>query len=186
MTRNQTSHLSAWLSLVILAFGCSGNDAALTPPAVVAPTPLSTPPPLPFRDAGNWTPFSFIGWQPGRGAALPLDVLVKGAVDADDLCVRDIYDQWGARACKGFVVSVPAAGWFHAFLHWDSTAPGFDRELAGEVVLVASTGRFATSPWRVIEPEVFARVTPGSYDVLVMSYSQVRLPFELRAELRPE
>jgi hypothetical protein len=86
---------------------------------------------------------------------------------------------WGARACKRFVVSIPSEGWLHGFLHWDTTAQGFDVNLIGEVVLVQRSGRFATSEWHQVDAHVF--------DLLVLSYSDdVRLPFQLRTELRGE
>jgi hypothetical protein len=106
-------------------------------------------------------------------------------VEANEQCVPDIYQKWGARGCARFVVSVPSDGWLHAFLRWDSSAPGFDLKQAGEVVLVAPTGRFAASDLEREEVELSALVEPGIYDVLVMSYtSGVRLPFQLRAELQ--
>ena len=54
---------------------------------------------------------------------------------------------------------------------WGASAPGFDPTLAGEVVLVAATGRFATSEYKRIDTEVFAKVEATTYDILVMSYS---------------
>jgi hypothetical protein len=51
--------------------------------------------------------------------------------------------------------------------------------LIGEVVLVQRSGRFATSEWHQVDAHVF--------DLLVLSYSDdVRLPFQLRTELRGE
>jgi hypothetical protein len=102
------------------------------------------------------------------------------------LCVPDIYEQWGARECQRFVVTILSPGWLHGLLRWDTSAPAFDLNLAGEIVVVASAGRFATSDWKQAETTVFAKVAPGTYDVLVMSYVRARLPFRLRADLRPE
>ena len=108
-------------------------------------------------------------------------------MEIGELCVSDIYWQWGARACKRFVVSVPSEGWLHGFLHWDTAAQGFDLNLVGEVVLVQRSGRFATSDWHQVDAHVFAKVEPDVYDLLVLSYSDdVRLPFQLRTELRGE
>jgi len=92
-------------------------------------------------------------------------------VEIGELCVSDIYWQWGARACKRFVVSVPSEGWLHGFLHWDTAAQRFDLNLVGEVVLVQRSGRFATSDWHQVDAHVFAKVEPDVYDLLVLSYS---------------
>jgi len=72
-------------------------------------------PPLPNRDAGNWTPWLFTGWQPGVGAPLGPNATINAAVEIGELCVPDIYWQWGARACKRFVVSIPSEGGFTDF-----------------------------------------------------------------------
>jgi hypothetical protein len=176
-------HWSGWALIVVLACGCGTYE----PVAPMGPTPAPTSVgPPPSRDAGNWTPFSFYPWHPELGVPLTLNATINTSVEADDLCVSDIYWQWGARSCDRFVVSVPSEGWLHAFLRWDVSAPGFDPGLAGEVVIVASTGRFATSGRRQTEPQVFAKVAPGAYDVLVMSYVQASLPYQLRAEVRPD
>jgi len=177
-----------WFPLVVFANGCSNSSLPLTLTNPVAGTPAVIPiPPLPNRDAGNWTPWLFTGWQPGVGAPLGSNATINAAVEIGELCVSDIYWQWGARACKRFVVSVPSEGWLHGFLHWDTTAHGFDLNLIGEVVLVQRSGRFATSDWHQVDAHVFAKVEPDVYDLLVLSYSDdVRLPFQLRTELRGE
>jgi hypothetical protein len=171
----------------VLACGCSGNELSVAPTSTpTSPTPVAVVPP-PLRDAGNWTPFYFSPWQPGLGSTLGFGATINAAVDVDELCVPDIYWQWGARACERYIIQVPSGGWLHGLLRWDASAPGFDPSLAGEVVLVASTGRFATSDWKRVETEVFALVEPGLYDILVLSYAQTtRLPFQLRAELRSQ
>ena len=182
------SQLCWWFPLVVFANGCSNSSLPLTPTNPVAGTPAVIPiPPLPNRDAGNWTPWLFTGWQPGVGAPLGPNATINAAVEIGELCVSDIYWQWGARACKRFVVSVPSEGWLHGFLHWDTTAHGFDLNLIGEVVVVQRSGRFATSDWHQVDAHVFAKVEPDVYDLLVLSYSDdVRLPFQLRTELRGE
>jgi hypothetical protein len=124
-------------------------------------------------------------WHPAVGPALALNTTVNAIVDVDELCVPDIYRQWGARACERFVVTVPTDGWLHASLKWDPSAPGFDLRLVGEVVLVASTGQFASSDWQKADVDIRAPVVPGIYDLLVLAYSQaVALPFQLRTELQ--
>jgi len=177
-----------WFPLVVFANGCSNSSLPLTPTNPVAGTPSVSPsPPLPNRDGGNWTPWLFTGWQPGVGAPLGPNAAINAAVEIGELCVSDIYWQWGARACKRFVVSVPSEGWLHGFLHWDTAAQRFDLNLVGEVVLVQRSGRFATSDWHQVDAHVFAKVEPDVYDLLVLSYSDdVRLPFQLRTELREE
>ena len=174
-------------TVAVLASGCGGNELPVAPTPAPSLAPPVTSALLPFRDAGNWTPWSFAPWQPGPGAPLDVGATINAAVDVDELCVSDIYWQWGARACQRFVIHAPTAGWLHGLLRWDTSAPGFDLSLAGEVVLVATSGRFATSDWKQVELEVFARVEPGSYDILVLSYAQAtRLPFQLRTELRSQ
>jgi hypothetical protein len=100
--------------------------------------------------------------------------------------VPDLRWVWDARAsCKRFVVSVPSDGQLDAFLRWDGSAPGFDPSLAGDVVLVAPDGRFATSGWQHTDEHISVLVQPGDYGVLVMSYVPASLPFQIRTELRP-
>jgi len=173
-------------SVVVFACGCSGGNNLPLAPTPVA-TPVFTPAPAPpLRESGNWTPFFFARWQPGIGPPLGLSTTIAAAVEMNELCIPDIYQQWGARACKRFVVSVPSDGWLHGFLHWDASAQGFDLNLIGEVVLVQRSGRFATSEWHEVDTHVFAKVEPDTYDLLVLSYSnEARLPFQLRTELRP-
>ena len=79
-----------------------------------------------------------------------------------------------------------ADGWLNAFLLWDIAARGFDPSLAGEVVLVAPSGYFAASDWKNTDAHVFARVQPGNYGVLVMSYVPASLPFQISTEFRPD
>ena len=176
-----------WFPFVVFAYGCSDHPP-LSPTALVASTPAVTPsPPRPSGDTDNWTPWFFAPWQPRVGPPLGLNVTINAAVEPDELCVSDIYQQWGARACERFVVSVPSDGWLHGYVHWDTSAPGFDQSLVGEVVLVQSSGRFATSQWHEVDPHVVAKVEADTYDLLVLSYSnEVRLPFQLRTELRAE
>ena len=175
-----------WFPLVVFGYGCSDNNLPLTPTGASAHA-VTPGGPLPTRDEGNWTPWLFTGWQPAVGAPLGPNATINAAVEIGELCVSDIYWQWGARACKRFVVSVPSDGWLHGFLHWDTTAAGFALNLVGEVVLVQRSGRFATSEWHQVDAHVFAKVEPDVYDLLVLSYSdEVRLPFQLRTELRAD
>jgi hypothetical protein len=83
------------------------------------------------------------------------------------------------------VVEVSSPGRLDAALRWDDAAPGFDLTLAGEVVLVAPSGRFASSDWQLPDPHVFAVVEPGEYDLLVISYVQTNQPFQLTTALSP-
>ena len=178
--------LWGWCSVGVFACSCSGDNLPLAPtPTASAPVVVTTPT-LPLRDSGNWTPFFFARWQPGIGAPLALNAPIDAAVEMNELCIPDIYQQWGGRACKRFVVTVPSDGWLHAFLRWDSSAAGSDPNLAGEVVFVAQTGRFAVSDWKqTTDAEVFAKVEPGPYDILVIPSVDARFPFQLKAELRP-
>jgi len=179
--------LLVWCSVVVFACGCSGGSNLPLAPTPTASAPVFTPAPAPqLRDSGNWTPFFFARWQPGIGAAIALNATINAAVEMNELCIPDIYQQWGGRACKRFVLTVPSDGWLHAFLRWDSSPSGFDPKFAAEVVFVASTGRFAVSDLKpTTDTEVFARVEPGPYDILVIPSVDTRFPFQLRTELRP-
>ena len=157
----------------------------MAPTQASAPAPVTTPTPLLFRDEGNWTPWFFSPWQPGLGEPLGVGATINAGVETGELCVPDIYWQWGARACKRYAIQVPSEGWLHGFLRWDASAPGFDPSVAGEVVIVATSGRFATSDWQQVDLEVFARVEQGLYEMLVLSYAQTTgLPFQLRTDWR--
>jgi hypothetical protein len=48
-------------------------------------------------DEGNWTPWFFSLWQPGLGEPLGVGTTINAAVETGELCVPDIYWQWGAR-----------------------------------------------------------------------------------------
>jgi hypothetical protein len=114
-------------------------------------------------------------------------MVVDSVVEVNDLCVSHIRSTWDARtSCKRFTVTITSIGWLDAFLRWDSSAPGFDPSLSGDVVLVAPSGRFTASDWRHTEEHVFALVEPGDYGVLVMSYVPVSLPFQIKVERRPQ
>jgi hypothetical protein len=173
-------------SVVVFACACSGNNLPLAPTPTASAPALAPTPTLPLRDSGNWTPFFFARWQPGIGTSLGLNATIAATVEMNELCIPDIYWQWGGRACKQFVVIVPSDGWLHAYLRWDSSASGLDPKFTGEVVLIAPTGRFAVSDWQqTTDTEVFAKVEPGPYDIMVIPSVDARFPFQLRAELRP-
>ena len=175
--------LLRWLSVVVLAAGCSQSSLP------VSPTTAPAQPPAPAQrgpDEGNWSPWFFKGWQPGIGEPLSPGVTVNSVVQADDVCVADLRSGWDARSsCKRFVVSVPVAGTLDTFLHWDASAPGFAINLAGDVVLVKPSGQFAASDWLQTDVHVAVRVEPGDYGVLVMTYVPASLPFQIRIGLTP-
>jgi hypothetical protein len=175
--------LLRWLSVVVLVSGCSQSGMP------VSPTTAPSQPPAPAQrgpDEGNWSPYFFKGWRPGIGEPLSPGVTVNSVVQADDVCVADLRWSWDARSsCKRFVVSVPVAGTLETFLHWDASAPGFDINLAGDVVLVKPSGQFADSDWLQTDVHVAVRVEPGDYGVLVMTYVPASLPFQIRTELTP-
>ena len=188
-----------WLSVVVLgAAACDSNglpesptapslslSASASASAELASMPQFGPPP---NSDGNWSPWFFPAWQAGIAASLAPDgSVVDAVVEVDDLCVSYIRATWDARtSCKRFTVSVPSDGWLDASLRWDTTAPGFDPSLSGDVVLVAPSGRFTASDWRHTEEQISALVEPGDYGVLVMSYVPVSLPFQIKLELRPQ
>jgi len=76
------------------------------------PAPAATSPA--GYTGGNWQSYSFKPWHPAVGPALALTPTVNAIVNVDELCVPDIYQQWGARACDRFVVTVPTDEWLHA------------------------------------------------------------------------
>ena len=172
------------LSVVVLcAFGCSGNEVPLTPtPATsAASAPTSVPP----RDSQNWTPFTFPDWQAGIGEPLTANATVATTVIAGDICVSNIRTAWDRRAsCRRYTLAVRAPGRLDLFLRWDPSAPGYDPMLVGDVVLIAPNGRFNASPAANVDEHTWALVEPGDYGVLVMSYVETNLPFQLRAELK--
>ena len=176
-----------WVVFVLFAGGCSGGSFPSSPVApTTAPTTTAVAGPL-NRDSANWSPWSFWGWQPGLGDPLPLDALVDGTVVEGDQCVAHIRSTWDWRtSCTRFFVSVPLGGRLDAFLQWDTSAPGFDPSLSGDVVLVAPNGRFTASDWQHAEEHIFALVQPGEYGVVVMSYTPATLPFRIRATVSPE
>jgi hypothetical protein len=161
-----------WLSVILLTAGC--DPVSPTPPSITAPSSVAP------------NGYYFREWRPGTGELLKVDRTVESAVEANDLCVHNLRTEWDARAsCKRFVVSVLSDGQLDAFLRWDATAPGFTPSLAGEVILVAADGYFATSAWPGGGLQTFAFVKPGDYTVLIMSYVPVTLPFQIRLEFRP-
>ena len=183
--------LSAWLPLLVFAAGCSGNGIAPSPTSPSGPSLSGVP--LSIRPAGldtadtsdGWLPWFFRQWQPGIGEALVPNATIDAVVQANDVCVSNLRQVWDARSsCTRFLVSVPSEGRLKAFLRWDTSAPGFDQSLAGEVVLVANDGHFASSDWQKPELSVSAPVYAGDYTVLVITYVPVTLPFQLKMELR--
>ena len=186
---------SWWLSLVVLGAACNSNSLSLSPTAPssslsgLAASGAMLQSGLPANSEGNWSPWYFPAWQPGIGEPLTTNggMVVDSVVEVNDLCVSHIRLTWDARtSCKRFIVTITSIGWLDAFLRWDSSAPGFDPFLSGDVVLVAPSGRFTASDWRHTEEHVFALVEPGDYGVLVMSYVPVSLPFQIKVERRPQ
>jgi hypothetical protein len=111
---------------------------------------------------------------------------VSSTVIAGDMCVPNIRFDWDRRAsCKRFLLVSPVHGRLDAFLRWDPSAPGFDPNLVGDVVLIAPDGRFNASPSLQLDEHTWALVEPGAYGVLVMSYVATNLPFRIRTELVP-
>ena len=175
----------AGLLFVMFMSGCGDNDLPFAPST--APVISAEPRPGVETADGNWTPWSFTGWQPGIGERLLPAATILATVTAGDLCVERLREVWDRRAsCKRFVVSVPAKGRLDAFLRWDTSADGFDASLSGEVVLVAPSGRFAASDWGHTEEHILALVEPGDYGVLVMAYVPASLPFEIRVSFRAD
>jgi hypothetical protein len=166
-----------WLSVILLTGGCGPSSYG-----PVSPTPSPGTTPSSVVPSGNY----FREWRPEAGELLEVGGTVESTVGANELCVHNLRTEWDARAsCKRFVASVLSDGQLDAFLRWDTTAPGFNLSLAGEVVLVAADGHFATSAWPGGGLQTFAFVRPGNYTVLVMSYVPVTLPFQIRLEFRP-
>jgi hypothetical protein len=179
-----------WVSLMVFTWGCSSNYLPLAPTTsssvdsgrFVGPGQSSLSP----QSADGWSPWIWHDWQPGIGDPLVSGARVDAFVEADDVCVANLRSVWDARAsCRRYVVTVSTPGRLDASLLWDSGASGFDLSLAGEVVLVAPSGRFASSSWQEVAPQVFALVEPGSYGLLVISYVPASLPFQLITALSP-
>ena len=174
--------LFGWLSVMVLASGCSSN-LALSPTA--ASTQSTAPSPHLAAGAGEWSPWYFWGWQPGICEPLTPGVNVEAIVQAGEQCVAGLRQTWDARAsCRRFVVSVHSTGTLTAFLQWDASAPGFDASRAGDLVFVKPDGQFADSDWQQTEVRMSSSVQPGDYGVLVMTYVPASLPFQIRVDLR--
>jgi hypothetical protein len=183
--------LCGWLPVVMFVAGCSGGGIPTAPSSVSVPVPPGSQSALAGSshavDDGNWSPWYLPWYLPQAGAApgerLGVNSLVTATVEANDICVPGLRFIWDARAsCRRFSVSVESAGTLHVFLRWDPGAPDFDLSLAGDVVLVRPDGRFQSSEWHQIEVDVWGRVEPGEYAVLVMGYVPASLPFLLRTE----
>jgi hypothetical protein len=173
-----------WFALVILACGCGGSDGPLAPTGGPGVSTAAVNPPAP--DSRNWSPWTFPDWRPGIGEILVPGTTVSSAVVAGDICVANLRFVWDRRAsCKRFQVVAPVQGRLDAFLRWDPSAPGFDPALIGDVVLIAPNGRFNSSPSLQVDEHTWALVDPGPYGVLVMSYVETNLPFQIRTELVP-
>jgi hypothetical protein len=184
--------LFGWVSVLVLTAGCSGSGLPTSPTTPSSPPSLSGAPPS-IRPPGlrsadvseGWLPWYFRQWQPGIGEPLDPNATIDAIVQANDVCVSNLRQVWDARSsCKRFLVSVPSEGRLNAFLRWDVSASGFDETLAGEVVLVANDGRFASSGWQKPQLDVWAPVSPGDYTVLVITYVPVSLPFQLKMDFR--
>jgi hypothetical protein len=177
----------AWLPLVMFGWGCSGGmdmPSAPTAHAVMLPPGANAAPWSP--DVRNWSPFYFPAWQVGIGEVLTPGTTVSSTVIAGDVCVSHLRTAWDARAsCRRFTIDAPAQGKLEAFLNWDASAPGFNPTLVGDVVFIAPSGQFNASPGASADEYNWALVDPGSYGVLVMSYVDATLPFQLRMELTP-
>jgi hypothetical protein len=177
----------AWLPLVVFGAGCSGavdGPSGPTPVAPFSPAFANTAPWSP--DARNWTPFYFPVWEPGIGEVLTPGTTLSSTVVAGDVCVSHLRQTWDYRvSCRRFTLDVPTKGKLEAFLHWDASAPGFNWRLVGDVVFIAPSGQFNASPGLDEDEYNWAGVDPGSYGVLVMSYVDSTLPFQLRMELTP-
>jgi hypothetical protein len=111
---------------------------------------------------------------------------VSSTVIAGDVCVSHLRTAWDARAsCRRFTIDAPVQGKLEAFLNWDEHAPGFNPTLVGDVVFIAPNGQFNSSPGTSADEYNWALVDSGTYGVLVMSYVDATLPFQLRMELTP-
>jgi hypothetical protein len=177
----------AWLPLVVFGWGCSGGmdtPSAPTVHAVMLPANANAAP-WSF-DVRNWSPFYFPGWQVGIGEVLVPGTTISSTVVAGDVCVSHLRMTWDYRvSCRRFTLEAPVHGKLEAFLNWDASAPGFDLTLAGDVVFIAPSGQFTASSGASAEEYKWALVDPGHYGVLVMSYANSTLPFQLRMELTP-
>jgi hypothetical protein len=176
----------AWLPLVAFGWGCDGGmdiPSAPTPSAVLPPSANAAPW---SPDVRNWSPFYFPAWQPGIGEVLIPGSTVSSTIVAGDVCVSHLRMTWDSRvSCRRFTIDVPVQGKLEAFLRWDAAARGFNPALVGDVVFIAPNGQFNASPGLSADEYNWATVDPGPHGVLVMSYVDATLPFQLRMELTP-
>jgi hypothetical protein len=175
----------SWFWVILLfAFGCGDDRIPTAPTSAPTPAPAAPSPAVPSRDANNWTPFVFPSWEAGLGEPLTAGSSVTSKVIAGDICVANIRTAWDRRAsCRRYAVTISSKSRFDLFLRWDPSAPGYDPTLVGDVVLVAPDGRFNSSPSLSPEEHTWAVVEPGVYGVIVNSYVDTDLPFQLRTQL---
>jgi hypothetical protein len=179
------------LPVVVLTAACSATDMPVSPtstPSSVASSAVSRSIPrfgtrsLEGSDP-SWSPWFYPQWQPSIGEPLGENSHTDSIVEAGEICVPNLRWVWDARSsCKRFLISVSGDGWLQASLQWDTSAPGFDESLAGEVVLVAPDGRMASSAWQRARVAVRVPVQRGDYGALVMTYVPENQPFQLRIE----
>jgi len=176
-------HRIGWLAVAVLTWGCSSDPLPFSPTTTFGSSVrLSSSVAAP----DGWLPWYWPAWKGGAGEPLVPGTSVNAVVEANDVCVSNLRQVWDARSsCRRYVVEVSSPGRLDVALRWDNAAPGFDLTLAGEVVLVAPSGRFASSDWQLLDPHVFAVVEPGGYDLLVISYVQTNQPFQLTTALSP-
>ena len=177
----------AWLPLVIVGSGCTGGMEMPAAPSPGAPSSAPLAKSASWSpDIGNWTPFFFPAWEVGIGEILTPGRTVSSTVIAGDVCVSHLRNTWDYRvSCRRFTIEAPVQGKLEAFLHWDPSAPGFTPGLTGDVVFIRPDGRFTASSGVAVDEYNWALVDPGTYGVLVMSYVDATLPFELRMEHTP-
>ena len=176
-------HRIGWLAIAVLTWGC-GSDPVPFSPTTTFGSSVRRASSVAAPD--GWLPWYWPAWQGGLGEPLVYGTTVNAVVEANVVCVSNLRQVWDARSsCRRYVVEVSSPGQLDVALQWDNAAPGFDLTLAGEVVLVASSGRFASSDWQSLDPHVLAVVEPGRYDLLVISYVQTNQPFQVTANLSP-
>ncbi len=174
--------LLGYLPVVVLTAACSATDMPVSPTATPGSSPRYGIRNLEGSDPG-WSPWFYPQWQPSIGEPLGENGLTDSIVEVGDICAPNLRWVWDARSsCKRFLISVSGDGWLQASLRWDTSAPGFDESLAGEVVLVAPDGRMASSAWQRADVAVRVPVQRGDYGALVMTYVPVNQPFQLAME----
>jgi hypothetical protein len=160
---------------LMLAAGCDSprTFAPFAPTVIVPPPPTPTPLPPPSGVAG---PFG-----PASNPAIAAGILIEGTVTgADPVC----FPNWDASGhCRQFDFVAASDSVIIATLTWTGPSRGL---YDPDVFLAAPDGYWALAQDAWPEKHVTIGVRSGvTYRVVVMSYGESELTFNLRVDVQP-